>query len=208
MSTRVRAVVWGILLASMCGAPALGQERPWEEFQDQISGELCGIINTVDLELVALRSSGQLMAVGEFGNDIQDFILPGVIVDLNSTDQAGGFPVFADGEFAGIIAFEDDGEGVPGLWWGFADSPEDPLLIVSYDVATDLINRSTDTPANFAGTPCDACLLWDDPNACAPPPVITPPQITINFCGAGGTATMALTFSGLLATSLARRRRT
>ena len=97
---------------------------------------------------------------------------------------------------------------VPGLWWGFADSPEDPLLIVSYDVATDMINRTTDTPALFADVPCDACSLWDNPNACAAPPVITPPRITINFCGAGGTATMALTFSGLLATSLARRRRT
>lgn len=209
MNGRARAAVLGMLSASMCGVPALSQELPWEEFTDLISGEVCGIINTSGLELVALRSSGQLMAIGQDGEDIADFILPGVIVDLNSTDQAGGFPVFADGEFAGIIAFEDDAEGVSGLWWGFADAPEDPLLIASYDLATDIINRTNDIPADFVDVPCDACALWDDPDACVapPPPVVNPPRITFNFCGAGGTATMALTFSGLLATSLARRRR-
>jgi hypothetical protein len=208
MSGKTAAAISSAVFALACGGPALGQAPPWAEFQDQITGRSCGIINAANLEIVALRSSGQMMAVGQNGDDIQDFFLPGVFVDLNSTDQAGGFPVFADGEFAGIVSFEDDAQRASRVWWGFADTIEDPLFLASYDVNTDVINRTNDTPADFVGAPCDACELWDNPADCPePPPVVDPPRVTINFCGAGGTATMAMTFAGLMATSIARRRR-
>lgn len=200
-----------IILSGMAGAmaahPTAAQNLPWSEFQDQITGIECGVINAANLEIVALRSSGQLVAVGQGGDDIVDFILPGVFVDIGQTDPAGGFPVFADGEFAGIVAFEEDAEGVIALWWGDAETIEDPLRIAEYDLDTDAIIFTNDTPANFAGAPCDACDLWDDPDACVAPPTINPPRVTINFCGAGGAATMALTFATLMGASIARRRR-
>ena len=109
------------------------------------------------------------------------------------------------------------GQDTPALEWlearinGWVADPAGIGLTsaVVTDLATDIINRTNGIPADFVDVPCDACALWDDPDACVapPPPVVNPPRITINFCGLGGTATMALTFSGLLATSLARRRR-
>ena len=185
-----------VVAAAICVAVAGSAARAqvWDVFQDDQSASVCDVVNVSNAELVVLSSTGELVIVT--GTDV---ILEDTYVDGNNN-------VFYLDDPVGFIEFATDGDGLGTVWWlsltgnvvevdGFTGEP----------FQTDLL------PSDFQDVPCDACDFWDDPTACTTvvvdDPTIPGIPVTINFCGAGGAATMMMTLMGLSVMGLARRRR-
>jgi len=142
------------LLSAAFGALALGlagpvSAQPWDLFVDPITGEACDLVNATNVELVVFTDTGELVIVS--GNDI---FLGDSFVD------ADGHVIF-DGLPFGFIGFEEDGDGLPSLWWltDFGAVVEiDPVTLFPFDSGL--------FPDEFVNVPCDACPFWDHPLEC------------------------------------------
>jgi len=122
------------------------QEVPWDVFSDPVSGSVCDVVNTANLEVVVLSDTGELVVVTE-----EDYPLD----DAAFVDEDGVF--FYDGIPVGQISFADDGDGFRTVW---LVAPDDTVLeldpLTGEPIFTNLF------PDHFVGVPCDALELWDD----------------------------------------------
>jgi len=189
---RVVLVVSVLLLA---GAPALG-DVPWDVFEDTQSDSVCDVVNVDNHELVVLSDTGELVIV-----DGADTILTGTFVDW------WGDVYYFDEPF-GYIAFDLDEDGFRTLWWLGPSG-----YVVNVDAFTGTLYETDWIPLDYGNVPCDACDFWDDPADCTeiiiidPDPPIGPvAPVSVNFCGAAGLPTLALTACGLVGLCFARRR--
>jgi len=119
------------------------------EFLDDGSGEICGIVNTANAELVVLVDTGELVVVT--GTDL---VLADTFVDDSGFVFLGGLP-------AGLIDFADDAVGFPKLWWLGLDGS-----VLDIDPLTGEPSSSGFTPDQIEGAFCDGCERWDDPVDC------------------------------------------
>lgn len=149
---RLTALVLSI--GACLAAPALAQTVPWQVFQDDVTGELCGVVNAGNAELVVLADTGQLVIVGSGGQDVADVLLVDILVSVDGS-------VTTTFGSAGFIQFATDADGFGSLFWldltgrvfdvnGFTGEP----------VLTDRL------PGEFIDVPCDACEFWDGAEAC------------------------------------------
>ncbi len=128
-------------------------------------------------------------------------VVTGADVRLADTEILENNDVLYLGQPAGAIVFAEDDEGFLALWWaGFGDS------VVTVDLFTGEPTVTNSLPGDLIVSTCDACDLWDDPNAC--PTVIEPdlPPIDFNFCGVNTALAMMMTMIGLVGTRVSRRR--
>lgn len=139
---------FGAVLAVLWGTSGLAQTVPWVEFLDQGSGEVCGIVNTTQAELVVLNDTGELVLVTG-----PDLVLTGTFVDESGFVFIGGLP-------AGLLDYADDAFGFPKLWWLGADG-----TVVDFDPLTFEPFATSSTPDQISGL-CGACERWDDPAVC------------------------------------------
>jgi hypothetical protein len=179
-----------VFLSAAC--VSLGQTA-WDRFDDGVSDSLCGIVNTLNDELVVLSDTGQLMLISR-----DDVILENSFVDQN------GDVTFAN-DPAGFISFFDDGDGFRTLWWVALNG-----RVIQIDPLTATPSASDAFPEEFTDVLCDACDLVDFPPDGVCDAVDTGgggPLITINLCGngMGSILTMAMTFCGFLGLSSMRR---
>ncbi len=142
------AFALGIVLAP---AAVRGQSVPWEVYVDEFSSSVCDVINVANGELVVLGDTGELVLVTG-----ADLVLALTFVD------AAGFVFFA-GDPAGVIGFEEDGDGFRTLWWMSLTGN-----VVQVDPFTGEPLVTNLFPTNFSNVPCDACDFWDDPTECFP----------------------------------------
>ena len=186
------AWVWAIGMTGLVASSAAGQTKPWLLYADTDSTSLCDVVNASNVELVVLTTGQLAIITGE------DVTLQDTFVD------ADGF-VFFEGELAGSIGFAEDGDGFATLWWTALTG-----RVVEVNAFTGVPSESNKLPSDFQDVPCDACVFWDDQSVCVtdtPPPTTDPPLITVNLCGAAGTASLAMTAIGLTLMGLVRRRR-
>ena len=150
LGTASLALAVGACLASAANA----QTVPWQLFQDDVTGDVCGVVNAGNAELVVLADTGQLAIVASGGQDVADLLLANTFVDVD------GSVVTAFGA-AGFIQFQTDADGLASLFWldltgrvfdvdGFTGEP----------VLTDSF------PGDFGNVPCEACEFWDGPESC------------------------------------------
>lgn len=189
LSKRIyRRVLIVVGLTTAMSANAFGQFLPWDTFIDPLSTSECDIVNAENAELVVLSDTGQLVIVT--GRDV---ILQDTFVTVEGD-------VFYLGQPVGFITYEADGDGFQTVWWVSLTGQ-----VVNVDGFTGQPSVTDSLPADFLDVPCDACDFWDDPSVCAPLEPTDP--ITINLCGTSTALAMAMTFAGLTATGLVRRRR-
>jgi hypothetical protein len=183
---------WLIAVGTPLGASG---QTTWDVFHDALSESSCGIVNTVNSELVVRTDTAQLMLVTR-----TDLTLLDTFVDAESF-------VFFEGERVGVIDFADDGDGFRTLWWLTFDGQImelDPLTAEPF--AGDLI------PEDFTDVPCDACAFVDNPPAsvCFDDVPEVPIDIgpIIDLCGTGlfGNAALAMAFFGFCALRPSRHR--
>ena len=126
-----------------------GQTAPWDVFEDPASPSVCDVINAANAELVVLHDTGQLVLIT--GTDV-----PLVDTILDEFDQ-----VFFEGVPAGLISFQEDGDGFRTLWWTGLTGQ-----VVDVDPFTGEPTATTLLPSDFFDVPCDACDFWDDQSVC------------------------------------------
>lgn len=161
-----------VVLTIVCATTtAYGQ---WYVYMDDDSESECGVINTVEQELVVRECDDALVIVTD-----ADRVIPNSYVDDDGN-------VFLNGQAFGFIAFDLDGDEYRTLWWILDDES-----IVDYDEATNIAYQSDVFAEDFTDVACNAELLWDGTADCAV-------DITIGLCGQGA-AGMAMTMMGLLA---------
>jgi len=189
------------------GPLAAGQTVPWVLFEDFLSTSACEIINSDNSELILLNDTGQLVVVT--GRD--------VVLQDTFVDDADN--VFVNGEPAGFLTFEDDGDGLRSIWWVSLTG-----RVINIDGFTGDPVESDLFPSDFVDVPCDACDFWDDELLCAAlndpnadpiedpldDPIFDTPADAQNFdfvldlCGLNSGATLGMIFLSLCG---ARRRR-
>ena len=191
---RIMAILAVVSIMS-ASRPAAAQ-TVWDVFSDDQSGSLCGVVNTLNLELVVLNDTSQLMIVSN-----RDTILADTFVDSQGFVFLGADPV-------GVIEFAQDADGFRTLWWLTLDG-----RVVQLDSFTAEPGASDTLPADFSDVPCDACAFVDSPlvELCVPDdPGSDNPfvPVILNFCGAGvGSAMMlAMTLCGYVGLARIRRR--
>jgi hypothetical protein len=123
--------------------------QPWDFYEDQITGEICDLVNATNVELVVLSDTGELVIVSN-----ADLILGDSLVDLEGNVFYGGSPF-------GVITFAEDGDGFASLWW-----LSDFGTVVEFDLDLFLPFDSGQFPDEFVGVECDACPFWDVPEDC------------------------------------------
>ena len=181
-----------LLSVGATGFSTVARAQPWDLFEDALSVSAVDVVNTSNAELVVLSDTGQLVIVS--GPDV---ILEDTFVDANND-------VFFEGYPAGFITFADDGDGYRTVWW---------LSLTGYVVHVDGFTgepSETDVlPSDFTYVADDACAFWDDPTVCEVviDDSISPNPVTINFCGAGGASSLAMTALGLGVMGFVGRRR-
>jgi len=150
LGSTTTVLIVGACLTSTAGAQTL----PWQLFQDDVTNEVCGVVNAGNTELVVLADTGQLVIVASSGQDVTDVLLADTVVNVDGSVVTPSGP-------AGFIKFDTDADGFGSLFWvdltgrvfdvdGFTG---EPLL-------TDLL------PGDFANVPCDAWEFWDGPEPC------------------------------------------
>jgi hypothetical protein len=129
--------------------PARGQGVPWDVYDDPQSPSRCDVVGTENFDLVVLAATGELVVVNG-----TDRIVPGSFVETDGD-------VYIDGEYAGFIEFDYDGEGFRTLWWF------DPTgaFITYLDPVTLTPDFGDLRPFEFVDVPCSACPFWDEPLA-------------------------------------------
>jgi len=139
------------ILLAICGTAGLvaAQNVPWNVYEDTQSDSVCDVVNASNVELVVLENNGPLVIIT--GPDI---VLGDTFVD------DGGF-VFFDNDQVGFIDFALDGDGFRSLWWLTLSG-----TVVHVDSFSGEPFDSGLFPDEFVNVPCDACLLWDDPDEC------------------------------------------
>lgn len=137
------------VFAALAFAAGPTKAQPWDLFVDPVTGEACDLVNAANVELVVFSSTGELVIVTGV-----DIFLGDSFVDANGNVFFDGFPF-------GVIDFDEDGDGLPSLWW-----LTDFGTVVSIDLATFFPFDSGLFPDEFVAVPCDACPFWDDPNDC------------------------------------------
>jgi len=180
-----------VAMVAVMAVPVQGQELPWFSFTDGITGQVCDVVHTDSLELVVSRDP--LTGLDNF------VIVTGSDVRLEDTEILENNDVLYLGQPAGFIVFAEDDEGFLALWWvGLGNS------VVTVDLFTGEPDVTNLLPGDLVVSTCDACDLWDDPNACPTVPDI--PPIDFNFCGVNTALAMMMTMVGLVGTRVARRR--
>lgn len=132
-------------LAGVFGAGAASAQiiDPWIIYEDDQSASACAAVNTFDAVLVVLADTDELA------------IISGSDVILGDTQVIDGF-VYFQGEPAGRITFETDGDGLRSVWWTDLTGH-----VVKVDGFT-LVPESTDTfPEEYTDAVCDSTPLWD-----------------------------------------------
>lgn len=192
---------WGLvsIVAIFLGAgsSASAQDLPWESFEDELTGEICEVINAAPNRLVVLLDGTLTIVSGP------DRVLDDSFVDDN-------LDVFFDGldeSLGGSIVFDYDGFGNLGLWWVWPTGH-----VMGIDDFNGEILISEFFPSDFLDSLCDACPLWDDPTVCdfdepdVPDIHVDSPQVTIEICGSGIPFSIAMIFSSLMFLRFSRRR--
>lgn len=146
-SSYPRCLGVALLVQTVCALPAAA--IPWDTFVDAGSDSICDVINAANAELVVLSATGELVLITG-----QDAILAGTEVTLDGL-------VLVDGDAFGQIEFAVDGDGFRTLWWTALNG-----TVVAVDEFTGDPSATNSVPADYREVPCDACDLWDDPNAC------------------------------------------
>jgi hypothetical protein len=182
---RLLGTALGLCLVAMAH-PAQGQ---WFEFEDPISGSVCGVINAENVRLVLSNETGNLVRIS------------GADRNLANTGVTEGFEVVIDDQFVGLIEFARDDNGRVRAFWTTE-------LGTLYGLTTDGTPVETDVfPEDDSGL-CDPCELWDNTDDCLIQPEDPGDTIT-PLCGSGAaTAMIALLGIGLtMRLSGGRRRR-
>lgn len=178
---------------------AVGQSAPWLTLEDDpnISSSACDVINVANAELVLLDTTRQLTIVTG----------PDITLEDTFVDVASGEVTFENGTF-GFISFQEDGDGFRTLWWVSATGR---AIELDESSGFPVPQVSDQFPADFGDVPCDACDFWDDQSIClsdgASDAAGDLAAALLNFCGAAGTPTLAMTFSTLVGMRVSRRRR-
>lgn len=170
-----------LTVAAWCAAAnvAHAQVLPWDTFSDSpVSTSICDVVNADNAELVVLRDTGQLVIVTG-----RDTILEDSLVTAEGE-------VLVNGQQAGFLGFETDGDGLRTLWWTSLTG-----RVVSVDEFTGEPTTTNRIPADYRSVPCDACELWDDPTVCETEP---PQPVVIRFCGNNIVVGMIMTLGGLM----------
>jgi len=141
------AAFWLVTGGGLSAATA--QTLPWDVFADPQSDSVCDLVNATNVQLVVLTGTGELEIVS--GSDV---ILSHLFADANLN-------VYMDDLPFGLIDFADDGDGFRTLWWLTFQG-----TVVDIDTLTLQPSDSGRLPTEFRDVGCDACTLYDDPNAC------------------------------------------
>ncbi|MEK6677103.1 MAG: hypothetical protein AABZ47_15795 [Planctomycetota bacterium] len=165
----------------------VAQELPWVVFLDDSSPSVCDVVHAENAELVVLAESGNLVLVT--GTDVT---LGDTLVDSDGN-------VLFEGNPAGVIDFQFDGDGFRTLWWTGLTGE-----VVQVDGFTGEPTPTTMRPDDFHNAACDACVYWDDEAACAEPEPEPAPSVTV--CGQTILFPMMLSMLSLTALRLARGR--
>jgi hypothetical protein len=145
---RSHCLTFGLLAVVCCAArPAVAQ--PWDLFVDPLTGEACDLVNAANVEMVVFSDTGELVIVTG-----ADLFLGDTFVDADGNVFFDGFPF-------GFINFDEDGDGLPSLWWLTEFG-----TVVEIDLVTFVPFDSFLFPDEFVSVPCDACPFWDDPDDC------------------------------------------
>lgn len=125
-------------------------EQPaWDVFKDPSGQSLCGVINAASLEFAVRLCDGALVLItgrdAGFGN---------TFVTLDGEVQI-------DGQFAGFVVYDEDGEGFFTLWW----VSEEGFVIDFDDVAYEPFETDF-LPSDFVNVPCAAADFWDGDGDC------------------------------------------
>lgn len=129
---------------------ASAQTLPWIQYQDFSSDAVCGLIHAANAELVVLAGTGQMAIVSG----------PDVALSDVTVDESGN--VFFEGQSAGFIEFDEDGEGDRALFWLTLTGRL--VEIGAFDASP---QPSEDSPADIRNAGCDPCPQWDDQSICA-----------------------------------------
>jgi hypothetical protein len=184
---------WGniliLLFAVFAVAPAaLGAiEEDWTVYPDPDSEAECGVVTAANVDLIVLFEDGVMVIVS--GTDV---ILEDLVVD-----EAGNVRYL--NEPAGIVAFAEDKDGLPTLFWLSLGG-----TVVEIDTFTGEPSDSGLLPEDIGNTVCDACELIDQSSLCddggngngndnGNGGTIEIPV----FCGAGAPGALAMSLLGL-----------
>ena len=136
-------------LAMLIAQTAYSQSRPWLLYQDFSSDTVCGLIHAANAELVVLAGTGQMAIVSG----------PDVVLSDVEVDEAGN--VFFEGQSAGFIEFDEDGEGDRALFWLTLTGRL--VEIGAFDASP---QPSDQSPGDIRNAGCDPCPQWDDESIC------------------------------------------
>jgi hypothetical protein len=129
-------------------APNSATAQPWDFYEDQLTGEICDLVNATNVELVVFSDTGELIIVSDLDIFLGDSFVANGAVEYN------GFPF-------GVITFAEDGDGLASLWW-----LTDFGTVVEFDLDLFLPFDSGRFPDEFVDVDCDACPFWDIPEDC------------------------------------------
>ena len=139
-----------LVLLACSVSPGMAQVNDaWVVFQDSLTGAECGVINAANAELLTLYDSGEVVVIS--GADV---LLGDLFV--NVYDE-----VFYQDEPAGVIAFFDDADGLPAVFWTSLTG-----TLMQIDTLTGAPSDSQQYPDQITGTGCDACELVDESIFC------------------------------------------
>ena len=138
-----------VLLAGWA-SPTLAQiNDAWVVFQDSLTGAECGVINAANAELITLFDSGTMVVITGADVRLEDLM-------VNVYDE-----VFYQGEQAGVIAFFDDADGLPAVFWTTLTG-----TVMQINPLTGQPSDSFLLPEEVSGTGCDACELIEESIFC------------------------------------------
>jgi len=188
---RALCAVSSLLVALAAPAARAQIEEEWTVFTHNNQSITCDLVNGSNAEFVVLFPSGELTTVS-------GIVLSDILVNLNSTNA---FPVTYLGEPAGFIAFRNDGDGLPTLFWLSLGE-----TVIGINTLSSAPFDSGDPPSDFVNTLCDACEVVDS-SLCddgTDPPDDFPP---IFLCGSGAGEGLVAASVLLPVLGLVRRRR-
>lgn len=194
----------GCLIATVLvgfSSSALAQDFPWEEFEDELTGQICDVINAGPDKLVVLIDGSTFAIVSG-----PDRVLDDSFIDANLEVFFEGL----DDSLGGSIVFDSDALGNRGLWWIWNTGN-----VVEIDDFTGDLLITDFFPSDYADSLCDACPLWDDQSVCdfddpdpsdGPDIIVDSPEVNIQICGNGIPISIGMIFSSLMFLRFSRRR--
>ena len=136
------------LSACSSGVTIVG-ESPWDVFEEPTVGSVCGVVNVVSLEFAVRSCDGALVLItgpdAGFGN---------TFVTLDGEVQI-------DGQFAGFVVYDVDGDGFFTLWW----VSEEGFVIDFNDVTYEPFETDF-LPGDFGNVPCEVTDFWEGDGDC------------------------------------------